>query len=330
MLPPRGLGRVRAGWLPLFLDRRQHASARRLAAVTRRSTNARAGRRGTRRSPRRIRTTSAARSTASVRSPTAPTRFPPGNLFPPGTPQTRPEIYAMGCRNPWRMSIDPKTGYRLLGRSRARRRRRRTARTARLRRDQSGEEARATSAGRTSSGTTSRIPTTTTRRRQSAPQFDPRKPINEGPNNTGLRELPPATPAMIYWPYGKPREFAEMGEGGRTACAGPVFHCRPEFEKTNGFPQGLRRLPAVLGLGAAVHQMGAARCGIEPCRASSLSPSAVVHRQQAGADRKAQAGRSPTARRCSSARSMRSSARTAASTCWTTARRGARTRTRSW
>ncbi|HEX7261484.1 MAG TPA: PQQ-dependent sugar dehydrogenase, partial [Luteolibacter sp.] len=34
--------------------------------------------------------------------------IPRGNLFPPGTPKTRPEIYAMGCRNPFRISIDPK------------------------------------------------------------------------------------------------------------------------------------------------------------------------------------------------------------------------------
>src|SRR5690606_22960248 len=37
--------------------------------------------------------------------------IPPGNLFPPGTPRTRPEIYAMGMRNPWRVSIDSRTGY---------------------------------------------------------------------------------------------------------------------------------------------------------------------------------------------------------------------------
>ena len=48
--------------------------------------------------------------------------------------------------------------------------------------------------------------------------------------------LLPATPAMIYWPYVASPEFPEMGEGGRTACAGPVFHWQPEFEKTNGFP----------------------------------------------------------------------------------------------
>ncbi|PPS72641.1 PQQ-dependent sugar dehydrogenase, partial [Streptomyces sp. 46] len=35
---------------------------------------------------------------------------PEGNLFAPGTEKTRPEIYAMGFRNPFRMSVDDKTG----------------------------------------------------------------------------------------------------------------------------------------------------------------------------------------------------------------------------
>ena len=37
--------------------------------------------------------------------------IPEGNLFPPGTAKTRPEIYTMGHRNPYRISIDQKTGY---------------------------------------------------------------------------------------------------------------------------------------------------------------------------------------------------------------------------
>ncbi len=32
--------------------------------------------------------------------------IPPGNLFAPGTPGTRPEIYAMGLRNPFRLDLD--------------------------------------------------------------------------------------------------------------------------------------------------------------------------------------------------------------------------------
>jgi glucose/arabinose dehydrogenase/type 1 glutamine amidotransferase len=36
--------------------------------------------------------------------------IPNGNLFRRGTPLTRPEIYAMGFRNPFRVDVDPKTG----------------------------------------------------------------------------------------------------------------------------------------------------------------------------------------------------------------------------
>ncbi|MCM8536050.1 MAG: PQQ-dependent sugar dehydrogenase [Lentisphaeraceae bacterium] len=36
--------------------------------------------------------------------------IPKGNLFKPGTPKTRPEIYAMGLRNPYRITINSKTG----------------------------------------------------------------------------------------------------------------------------------------------------------------------------------------------------------------------------
>ena len=41
--------------------------------------------------------------------------IPRGNLFPPGTPGTRPEIYVMGCRNPWRYNFDSKTGILYFG-----------------------------------------------------------------------------------------------------------------------------------------------------------------------------------------------------------------------
>jgi cytochrome c len=37
--------------------------------------------------------------------------IPDGNLFPKGTPGTRPEIYVMGCRNPYRISVDRRTGF---------------------------------------------------------------------------------------------------------------------------------------------------------------------------------------------------------------------------
>jgi hypothetical protein len=36
--------------------------------------------------------------------------IPAGNLFPKGTPKTRPEIYLMGLRNPFRFDVNPKNG----------------------------------------------------------------------------------------------------------------------------------------------------------------------------------------------------------------------------
>ncbi len=48
--------------------------------------------------------------------PASPTyTIPAGNLFAPGTPGTRPEIYAMGFRNPFRIGIDPATGLLYVG-----------------------------------------------------------------------------------------------------------------------------------------------------------------------------------------------------------------------
>ena len=36
--------------------------------------------------------------------------IPKGNLFPQNGAKGRPEIYVMGCRNPWRISVDQKSG----------------------------------------------------------------------------------------------------------------------------------------------------------------------------------------------------------------------------
>ncbi|RGA02802.1 DUF1349 domain-containing protein, partial [Microbispora triticiradicis] len=41
--------------------------------------------------------------------------IPSGNLFAPGTDKTKPEIYGMGFRNPFRIGMDPKTGNVMLG-----------------------------------------------------------------------------------------------------------------------------------------------------------------------------------------------------------------------
>ena len=166
--------------------------------------------------------------------------IPAGNLFPPGTPKTRPEIFAMGCRNPWRMSIDQSTGYVYWGEVGP------DAGDDGPRGPRGYDEInQAKKAGNFGwpyfVGNNFAYADYDYTTKTVGKLFDPQHPVNEGPNNTGLRDLPPAVPAMIYWPYRQPREFKEMGEGGRTACAGPVYYCGFHVAETNGFPQYFNR-----------------------------------------------------------------------------------------
>ena len=162
--------------------------------------------------------------------------IPDGNLFPKDGKIGRPEIYVMGCRNPWRMSVDDKTGYIYWG--------------------EVGPDANAD--GKRGSrgydelnqakkpgnygwpyfvGNNSPYARYNHDTKEVGAMYDPLHPVNEGKNNTGAKNLPPAVPAMIYWPYADSPEFPMLGKGGRTACAGPVFHYKKEFAKTDGFPE---------------------------------------------------------------------------------------------
>ncbi|MDB6033565.1 MAG: gdhB 1, partial [Verrucomicrobiales bacterium] len=161
--------------------------------------------------------------------------IPDGNLFSKDGSQGRPEIYVMGCRNPWRMSIDERTGIVYWGE---------------VGPDAGGDGSRgprgydeinqARKAGNFGwpffVGSNFAYVKYDFATKQIGPRFDPAAPSNTSPNNTGSKVLPPAQPAFIYWPYGESKEFPVLGQGGRTACAGPVFHFKPEFRKTGGFP----------------------------------------------------------------------------------------------
>jgi cytochrome c len=53
---------------------------------------------------------------------------------------------------------------------------------------------------------------------------DPSNPINNSPNNTGERILPPAQPAMIWYGKKNSKNFPLAGNGGASAMAGPVYY----------------------------------------------------------------------------------------------------------
>lgn len=61
-----------------------------------------------------------------------------------------------------------------------------------------------------------------------------------------------------------------LGEGGRTACAGPVFHFRPEFSNTGGFPETLQPPPLLTGNGPSSN--GRVSTVMPISWASNLSP----------------------------------------------------------
>jgi cytochrome c len=68
--------------------------------------------------------------------------------------------------------------------------------------------------------------------------FDPLKPINDSPHNTGLTELPPDQKAFIFYPYADSPEFGPIvGKGGRNAMAGPVYYYDDYPETDVKFPR---------------------------------------------------------------------------------------------
>ena len=160
--------------------------------------------------------------------------IPDGNLFPKGTDKTRPEIYVMGNRNPYRISVDQKNSYLYWG--------------------EVGPDASSDSLD--TRGPRGYDEVNQARKagyfgwplfvgnnfpyRQfdyatgaTGPAYDPAKPINNSRNNTGLTELPPAQPAFIWYPYAASADFPEVGSGGRNAMAGPVYY-------TDMFPKETR------------------------------------------------------------------------------------------
>ena len=121
-----------------------------------------------------------------ARRPAAATPSRPGNLYPQGTAQTRPEIYAMGFRNPFRFSIDPANGWVYLADYGPDRGPPTTNRGPEgLVELQRHQVRRATTAGRSATATTSRT-------RRTTPTPAPSAPSSTAPRRSTTR---PTTPA---------------------------------------------------------------------------------------------------------------------------------------
>ncbi|MGW4950287.1 PQQ-dependent sugar dehydrogenase [Streptomyces parvulus] len=159
---------------------------------------------------------------------------PSGNLFPAGTAKTRPEIYAMGFRNPFRMSVDKATGIVYLGDYGP------DAGSASPTRGPAGqvEFNRITKAGNYGwpycTGKNDAYVDYDFATGSSGARFDCAAPRNTSPRNTGLTELPPAQPAWIPYDGGSVPEF---GGGSESPMGGPVYRYDAASTSQVKFPQ---------------------------------------------------------------------------------------------
>jgi PKD repeat protein/glucose/arabinose dehydrogenase len=162
--------------------------------------------------------------------------IPAGNLFAPGTANTRPEIYGMGFRNPFRFTVDPETNWVLMA--------------------DYGPDAGSTVANRGPQGSVEfnalekpgnygwpycirqNVPYNDYDFSTgiSGPKFNCDAPVNNSPNNTGLTNLPPAIPADAWEGYTETdNRFPALGTGG-APMGGPRYHYDPNNPSKTKFP----------------------------------------------------------------------------------------------
>jgi len=162
--------------------------------------------------------------------------IPKGNLFQEGLKNTRPEIYAMGCRNPFRFSIDSQTGFVYWGDVGPD-----AGEMDSLRGPAGmGEFDQARQAGfwgwPYTRGNNQAYGDHDFATKKTGAKFNPFKIVNNSPNNTGLKNLPPAQESMIWFSYAASKEFPWLGEGGINPMGGMVYHASDYPNATEFFP----------------------------------------------------------------------------------------------
>jgi cytochrome c len=162
--------------------------------------------------------------------------IPEGNLFPKGEEKTKGEIYVMGNRNPYRISVDKKTGWLYWGEVGPD-----ASNDSETRGPRGYDELnQAKAAGNFGwpyfVGGNFAYAEYDFEKKTIGDRHDPNKPKNNSPHNTGKTELPPVSPPFIYYPYAESKDFPLMKDGSRNAMAGPIFHSKDFAGGANAFP----------------------------------------------------------------------------------------------
>jgi cytochrome c len=164
--------------------------------------------------------------------------IPAGNLFADAA-RGRPEIFAMGIRNAFRIFADPKTGWIVWG-------------------DVGGNVDASLGLGPEgydeinvarapgffgwpflSGPNAAWRPFDPATKKPAGEPFDPKGVINDSRGNTGIKELPEAQPAILYYPTAASPEWPELGSGGRSITGGPIYHFDPELKSDVKLPEQL-------------------------------------------------------------------------------------------
>ncbi|MPZ95901.1 MAG: carbohydrate-binding protein [Propionibacteriales bacterium] len=163
---------------------------------------------------------------------------PKGNLFQgDGEDKTRPEIYAMGMRNPFRMAVDRETDAVYLA-------------------DYSPDAGQPDPArGPAGQGkwtvireagnygwpycATAELPYVDFdfATGESGAPFDCAAPVNESPHNTGVRELPAVEQPDVWYSFGASTSFPELGTGGVGPMGGPAYDFDKNLRSETKFPE---------------------------------------------------------------------------------------------
>ncbi|MFT5130758.1 MAG: cytochrome c, partial [Rhodothermales bacterium] len=169
--------------------------------------------------------------------------IPEGNLFPPGTEKTRPEIYIMGLRNPFRLAVDKPSGWLLWGENGppnyfAQNTGITDKRLLVNGYDEFNLAKRAGFHGYPMFlGPNEAFVEYDQKARKVLERFDATAPRNRHPKNTGLELLPSPTPPAIWYAGTDVKQFAALGGGGESAIGGPIYHFDPSWDAAGKLPQ---------------------------------------------------------------------------------------------
>jgi cytochrome c len=154
--------------------------------------------------------------------------IPEGNLFATGTAGTRPEIYAMGLRNPFRIEYNLEEGELYVADYSP------DAQQPNPLRGPAGQGKWFVATEPGNYGwpycATAELPYVDYdfATGQSGETFDCDNPVNASPHNTGLTELPPVTQPQVWYSYSASAEFPALETGGIGPMAGPAYQFDPK------------------------------------------------------------------------------------------------------